>query len=54
MTTDKDKVDPPAVADTLRKLLAAVDRGEVTATQTERHRLEGAVTALDAVAQTAD
>ncbi|WP_200944508.1 hypothetical protein [Geodermatophilus sp. Leaf369] len=54
MTTDEDNVDPAAVADTLRKLLNAVDHGEITATRAERHRLEGAVTALDAVAQTSN
>lgn len=38
-----------AMADHLRSTLAAIDAGELTASTAMRYRLEGAVSALDAV-----
>jgi len=47
MTDDEDRADPAEVAAVLRRLLEAIDRGEITATATERARLEGAVAVLE-------
>jgi hypothetical protein len=47
-----DSVDLHAVAQQLREILAAIERGEVTASTGQARRLEGAVAALAAVAAT--
>lgn len=47
--TDR-RCDPAELADMLRGLLATVNTGDVAATTTYRHRLEGAVVALELVA----
>jgi hypothetical protein len=47
MTDHEDDVDPAEAAAILRRVLQAVDQGEITATQVERHRLEGAAAALE-------
>ncbi|CAJ1498814.1 hypothetical protein [[Mycobacterium] burgundiense] len=44
------RADIAATAGQLRLILAAIERGELDASATERNRLEGAVAALDALA----
>jgi hypothetical protein len=39
-------------AETLRRLLAAIDSGELAASAEDRARLEGAITVLDTLTQT--
>lgn len=51
MADHEDRSDPAEAAAVLRRVLDAVDRGEVTATDAERHRLEGAAAALETVAR---
>jgi hypothetical protein len=42
-------VDVERLAETIRRLLASVERGELAASGTTRNRLEGALAALEAV-----
>lgn len=47
---ETEHLDPGGVAAGLRIVLAAVDAGEMAASDTTRARLEGAVVALDLLA----
>jgi integrase len=47
VTNHEDRADPAEAAAVLRRLLDAIDRREITATATERARLEGAVAVLE-------
>ncbi|SCX48945.1 hypothetical protein SAMN03159343_2072 [Klenkia marina] len=47
---EDDAAEPTEAAAILRRVLDAVDRGEITSTQTERDRLEGAAVALEGLA----
>jgi hypothetical protein len=43
--------DVPVLAEALRRVLGAVERGELAATPIELHAIEGAMMALDTIAQ---
>jgi anti-anti-sigma factor len=44
--------DAAVAAEALRRILRAVERGELYASAIERHAIAGAVLALDAIAET--
>jgi hypothetical protein len=44
-----DRTDLEVLAQNLRRLLLAIETGEMSATAATRHRLEGALAALEAV-----